>query len=379
VESLGPGHFEVKLDGQRRRVVSVDLAKYEVSPQPGAPAKAAAPAVIADARPMLLPGGGRTFIVAVDTASFKNLDIKLALDAADRFTRGLLADDTVGVYVLPHGPYLPPTNNLASVRQALRGVVGRKVDTGQFEMTVEQMIDITAATASQSSISARRTVGNMMTGSVVPAATEDLGATEAPLECAGSVQMCTESAIAEAQAMATALEEEVQQGLAALDSLLRQLQTSQIRKTVLLLSSGMPVSDRANGRPSLAREVKLLGEQATYANATIHTLFFDPNALNEFVADSRPHRKSTGRSRVIYTRALAEFTEPSGGTLIEISGTGEAAVDRLLGQISAYYVLGVEPDDRDRDGRPHRLEVKAGARNVQVKSRQLVLVPRKTS
>ena len=69
---------------------------------------------------------------------------------------------------------------------------------------------------------------------------------------------------------------------------------------------------------------------------------------------------------------------PAGLAYIEIStGAGETEVDRLLSQISSYYVLGVEPEDRDRDGRPHRLEVKAGARNVQVKSRQLVVVPRR--
>ena len=39
-------------------------------------------------------------------------------------------------------------------------------------------------------------------------------------------------------------------------------------------------------------------------------------------------------------------------------------------------VLGVEPDAKDRDGRPHRLEVKVKKGGLEVRSRQLVLVPK---
>jgi hypothetical protein len=56
-------------------------------------------------------------------------------------------------------------------------------------------------------------------------------------------------------------------------------------------------------------------------------------------------------------------------------GSGESEIERVLGDSSAYYVLGVEPDARDRDGRPHRVEVKIRERNAEVRSRQLVIVP----
>jgi hypothetical protein len=39
-------------------------------------------------------------------------------------------------------------------------------------------------------------------------------------------------------------------------------------------------------------------------------------------------------------------------------------------------VLGVEPDARDRNGRPHRLRVRVGDRDARVRARQLVVVPR---
>ena len=177
--------------------------------------------------------------------------------------------------------------------------------------------------------------------------------------------------------LATSIEEEVFRGIQGLDKLLRRLRETPVRKTVFLFSGGMPVADRAGGRPTIGREVRLLGEQAAYANATIHTVYFDTNMLNEFSVDSRRPKSSGGRTRVINTRALAEFTEPSGGALIEVGlGPGDSQIDKLVGQISTYYVLGVEPELRDRDGRPHRLDVKVEAKNVQLRSRELVIVPR---
>jgi hypothetical protein len=281
----------------------------------------------------------------------------------------LSPDDAVGVFTLPYGrPQLAPTTTHSTVRQMLGTIVGRKpMAHGTFEMTVEQVIDITAAAASQSLIASRRTVGQMFSDD----------ASGDGIVCAGTTAMCTESALSEAEAMAHSLEEEVLQGLAGLDSLLRLLQDVPGRKTVLLLSGGMPVSDRLNGRPALGTELKRLGEQATHANATIHTLYFDSSLNASFSADSRGPRGDSGRHRAIYTRALAEFSEPSGGTLTEVStGAGEAEIDRLVAQASTYYLLGVEPDARDRDGRAHRLQVKVARRDVNIRSRQLVIIPR---
>jgi tetratricopeptide (TPR) repeat protein len=61
-----------------------------------------------------------------------------------------------------------------------------------------------------------------------------------------------------------------------------------------------------------------------------------------------------------------------------IQGSGEFAFDRILGETSAYYLLGVEPDDSDRDGRPRQLTVRvnAGQRGVSARARSWVMVPR---
>ncbi|MEO7190289.1 MAG: VWA domain-containing protein [Vicinamibacterales bacterium] len=365
---LTPADVEVTIDGHKRRVLSATFTRHQLTPLPSMAGGLTSEAVRSDG-----PGsaqvddGGRTFIVSIDTASFRGLDAHVAILAAQRFIRQLAPADAVGVYTLPQGPLLAPTTSHATVNQAIGRIVGRKLATSQFAMTVEQVIDITATAATQSMMASRRSIGQMM---------QDDKAAGDQIDCSGPANACTEAALNEAESLANTLEEEVMDGLNGLNSLLRLLQASPGRKTVLLLSGGMPVSDRSGGRPNLGTEVKRLGEEATYANATIHALYFDQDLNASFTAGTRKPRSSTGRTRGIYTRALAEFSEPSGGTLSEVStGAGEQEIDRLLAQTATYYVLGVEPDARDRDGRPHRLGVKVRQRDATIRSRELVVVP----
>jgi VWFA-related protein len=369
VTTLGPESFEVTLDGRKRKVVSATFTKYDITPMP------ADPRAIPDVPDAPVPGApliaGRTFIIAIDTASFRSLDVRVATLAAERFTRQLLPQDEVGVFTLPYGPKLTPTTSHATARQLIGTVMGRKPSSGLIEMSVEQVIDITSAMATQTQLQSRATVTKMMTDDSGPGDASDSAL------CSITSSACTEQALSEAQSLATSFEQDMLQGLAGLDSLLRELQQSPGRKTVILLSGGMPVSDRSGGRPALADEVKRLGEQATYANATINTIYFDPSATGSFSVNSRKPKLSTGRSLGIYTRALNEFSEPSGGILLQASsGAGEREIDRILNEISTYYVLGVEPDDRDRDGRPHQLKVKVAQRDVNIRNRHLVIVPK---
>ena len=109
----------------------------------------------------------------------------------------------------------------------------------------------------------------------------------------------------------------------------------------------------------------------------MHAIYFDGNLNEEFSPESQRGRTSSIRSQTIDTRAISEFSSPSGGLLLTSqAGAGEREVDRLLAETSTSYVLGVEPDERDRDGRPHRIEVKVKQQGAKVRSRQLVVVPR---
>ena len=57
------------------------------------------------------------------------------------------------------------------------------------------------------------------------------------------------------------------------------------------------------------------------------------------------------------------------GSLFYVAGTGDPIFERLSSEISAYYLLGVEPADEDRDGRTHEVKVRTKQKNVVLRGR----------
>ena len=84
------------------------------------------------------------------------------------------------------------------------------------------------------------------------------------------------------------------------------------------------------------------------------------------------------RDRNILGIGLERIVDSAGGELIRVeAGTGDAAFNRVLSETSAYYLLGVAPEDRDRDGRTHRLDVELAQGGLSVRNRKQVLIPKR--
>jgi VWFA-related protein len=391
VATLGPESFDVTLNGQKRRVQWAVFTRYDEASMAQATAAAETAATTHSmagpdgllARPSPAPGlaaeFGRTFIIAIDAGSFRTLDSHLAVLAAQRFIDGLLPTDLVGVFTVPSGPSLPPTANHAAAWYTVGEVMGQKLDVkNQFEFTPAEVIDILFALdmkpRDQLEEEARR---NMRTRSTEGAADQFFSDEVISKYCSGTDPACLPNVISEARSVAFSLQTNAMMSIAGLEDLLTLLRRSPGRKTVLLLSGGMPLSDRGTSAPSAGNALRRMGEQAAYANATVHAIYFDGNHSAGFSAEFTRSRTSSIRSQTIDTRALSEFAAPSGGVLLTSrAGAGENAVDRLLAETSTSYVLGVEPDERDRDGLAHRIHVKVKQPGVNVRSRQLVVVPR---
>ena len=75
---------------------------------------------------------------------------------------------------------------------------------------------------------------------------------------------------------------------------------------------------------------------------------------------------------------MAAASVKAGGALLRVeAGTGETAFNRVLRETSAYYLLGVEPEELDRDGKTHFLRVSVKPRGITVRVRTQVVVPRR--
>jgi VWFA-related protein len=393
VTTLGPESFDVTLSGQKRRVDWAVFTRYDdaaistgtptitnphTQTMPGLDGLLAQPSPA----PGFIAEFGRTFIIAIDAGSFRTLDSRVAVLAAQRFIDGLQPTDLVGVFTMPFGPSLVPTADHAAAWFTVGEVVGRKRDfRNSFEFTPAEVIDILAAADSKPAFQLEAEVQRNRRQRTLPGADDQTWSDEViSKHCYGADLSCYQSVISEAATVAVGLETNALMSIAGLEDLLTLLRRSSGRKTVLLLSGGLPLSDRGQGAPSVGNALRKMGEQAAYANATVHAIYFNGDAGEAFSAESTRARVSSIRSQSIDTRALSEFAAPSGGLLLmSQAGAAEKEVDRLLAETSTSYVLGVEPDPRDRDGRPHRIEVKVRQQGATVRSRQLIVVPRQAT
>src|SRR5688572_548224 len=119
VGPLDTRSFEVSINKQKRKVISAQFVRHtyrddgaaQPAPQPDLPT---------------LPGGGRTFILAVDNGSFDVGSAREAMEAVKRFVGKLEPRDRVGLYVYPSDIWMPPTTERAPVQVRLDRVVGER-------------------------------------------------------------------------------------------------------------------------------------------------------------------------------------------------------------------------------------------------------------
>jgi VWFA-related protein len=382
ITTMGPNGFDVTIDGKKRRVVSADLIEAAVTAAPNRPLGSGPTASNLWPAP---EGRGRTYVLAIDTGSFTPGEILPVVRAARGFVDRLDPSDQVGMFTLPpFASAVDPTTDRAVLRHALDGVAGHRQSlAGQFNLSPSEIIDITAETAglgSPAMANPEPPVG-VRAGIAAPPAASPLPETLQRVrnrECRSVNDLgCVEAIVSEASSLAQYLEERVIQSLNGIGALLDLLGQIPGRKTVVVLSEGMAVSDRPGGRIEIGNEGKQLGERAARANATIYAIHVDPSVFGGVGADARRPRESgsLARERRMSSKVLDEFAAASGGALLPVMvGGGDIALDRVLAETSAFYVLGVEPAASDRDGRVHRLQVKVGERGATVRSRQWVVV-----
>jgi VWFA-related protein len=374
---LDTNNFDVEIDGRRRRVVSSVLVEHDTS---GQTRQIGSGPVASNDLPSS-GGPGRTFVLAVDTDSFEPGNTLPIVQAMRGFVDRLQLRDQVGLLILPFGARVEPTMDRAVLRKWMDTIVGQQqAHQGQFHLSTSEILDINAEAASLTIASTQQLAQAAGRGTPVPTATDTETLQRVQLrECRRTSDLgCIEGIISEAATLAHSLEERIRRGIGGLDSLLDLLRTLPDRKTVVLVSAGMPVSDRPGGRVDIGDEAKSLGEQAAHANASIYALHIDFGFRETYTAQARRPRDagvSVARERNIGAKLLDEFAGASGGALLPVPvGSGEIALGRVLLETSAYYMLGVEPSNIDRDGKAHQLKVKVNQRGAVVRSRQWVVI-----
>jgi VWFA-related protein len=360
VPGLGPDKFDVTINGHRRRVLSAELVESRSATSLTPEERA-----LATVGPPVRPTLARVVFIAIDCLSFDASASRHVIATAQQFIDRLPPTDEVGLFAYPYGPKIGPTTDHATVRSSLITVQGqRDLPSHQFHLRPSEIVDLSGA-ASYGMASE-----NALFQAVVRR------------ECGDPVEAtCQQRLQLEITGAALYYEGQGYAGLGMLRTLLEQVSVINGRKTLVLISAGMMASDVPGGRPDIGELGILVGQEAARSNTSIYTLFLDTSAVDRFQAQVRGSDKnlqSEARDSEVLGRWLDQFSGAAGGALFRVQvGAGEFAFDRVLREISAYYMLGVEPADEDRDGRTHEIKVKTNQKNLVMRGSRWVVVPKR--
>lgn len=351
VPNLGPEHFTVTINGRRRRIVSAEQIRSD------------APEGTADAAAVSSRIPGRVIMLAVDCISFDATASRDVIQSVGEFIRGLRPDDYVGLSAYPNGAQIAPTMDHPAVLRALGTVVGQRDGPGlaQFNVRPTEIIDMSRDMTAGSGPTLDRVVARECG--------QDPGGT------------CQARLLNEVTNTALYYEGQATASLGMLRTLVGQMRGFPGRKTLILVSGGMIASDTPGGRPDLGSLGLIVGREAAVANTAIYALYIDSSQHDRFAAETRRGDRTADNQRrdsAVLSRWLEQFAGAAGGALFNVQvGNAAPLLARIQTELSSYYLLGVEPAEEDRDGRTHEVAVKLRQRNVTIRGRRWVMIPKR--
>jgi VWFA-related protein len=346
VEDLLAPEFEVKIDGEVRRVVSAEHVKIDVE----AARREAADPFETLYTTNLRPVNGRQIVIAVDQLGIRFGGARPLLAAAARFLDRLSPADRVAFVAYPEpGVQVAFTDDHLRLKQGMERVVGQqRRGMEQLNIGVSEAIAISERSDSR------------MFQEVVER------------ECTGTVEFeredCERVVNDQSRNMSRDLRQNGTDSLRGLLNLMNSLSFIEGPKTLILLSEGLVLNSLADLQPVI--------EAAAVARVTINVLLMN-------VARGDITRNQLGptlsQDREMERGGLEDLAAGSRGSLYQVIGTGDSVFDRLASDMLAYYMLGVEQVPDDRDGRPHRVDVEVRRRNVTVRSRRAFVLSSATT
>jgi len=344
VEDLRAPDFEVKIDGEVRRVVSAELIKVNVE----AARKRVEDKTESFYSSNLTPPDARLVVIAVDQSNIQPASIKPMLNAASRFLDRLSPLDQIAFITYPElGPRVNFTTDKLKIRLAMQKLIGQPSD-----MPVSQVnIGVAEAVA----IEERR--DQITLAAVVARECGRLGQQQQ--------SRCSDEVITESSRIAQRIRQTARASLNGLREILRQLAAVDGLKSLVLISEGLAIEDP----DEIASVVRLAGQ----ARTSINVMLVDLSRGDITVNEAPP---SEVQDRQIQVQGLQALAMMSRGSLFHIVGTGEQIFERLASEISAYYLLGVEQRPGDEREERRRIDVSVRRRDVTIRSRQaFVLSP----
>lgn len=336
VEDLLAPDFAVRIDGVPRRVVSAELVKIDVDAARRQAADPSDPVFTTNQT----PPNGRMIVLAVDQLHIRTGMARSLMAAAGRFVDGLTPADRVAFVAFPQpGIVVDFTNDHLRLKNAMAKVIGQADrDFQHHNIGVREAIDIAVK-------SDPRILYEVV-----------------QRECRGlrglEVDECQREIVDQATQMSDKLRQDRDASLESLRDILIDLVRIEGPKTLVVMSEGLILE----GQSDLNEVVRLAG----LGRVSVNVLLMD-------VWDADPSidlRSPTAREdRQLEVTGLGDLAGATRGELFHVVGSGDTIFDRIASQTSAFYLVGVEQAQTDRDGKRHRIDVEVRRRDVTLHSR----------
>ncbi len=342
IMGLGPDDFTVRIDGNVRRVLTAQWVS--LATDRSGPAIAVPEGYSSNENAT----GGRLIVIAVDQPNIRFGANQAITRAAGAFLDRLSPSDRVAVTGFGLGaPVTPFSGDRERSKRALARMTGqrqsRRMDSGSVSVAEAQAIDRGDRTTLQAVQDRECNPANFPRN---PAALD---------QCRAEV---------EAQAQQIAQDERANQTqtLSGLRDLLTGLRSLDAPKTLILITEGFVLSD-----PSYVVEV---GSLAAAARTGMYALKLEREMFD--ASDGRMPANMTG-DRMALFEGLDTLVSAARGAVFPITGSGAAVFERIEAELSGYYLIGVESDARDRDGKPHQVKLDVSRRGVTLRTRRQVV------
>lgn len=345
ITGLGVGDFNVWIDGDEREVLSAEW----VSVADDASERSAGVVVPEGYSSNENTGGGRLIVIAVDRPSIRFGGAMGIMSTLSSFIDKLLPTDRVGIVGFGNG-----------LTETGAGPLTFVSERGRAKQMVARLTGL-----KQPGITTTYNVGLSESLSIVRG---DLGILDGVVarECLNlgprsfQYTVCSSDVRDEAGLIAREALDQADHSIAGLVNLLTKLRDIDEPKSVVLISEGFVVDDSEVFAQQLER-------MASAARASLYVLH-----LNETSFDSNRGRRPTlaiedRRIGVVGLEALSKIAR---GTMFTVNGAGTGAFDRMQQEMSGYYLIGVKPDVRDRDGKPHPIKIEVPWNGAVVRSRR---------
>jgi VWFA-related protein len=350
IPSLTAQNFQVSIGGRRRSVVSAEFLDANTGlphkPTDGAP-------------PRSIPGN--VYVLAVDQGSFRAVNAPSVIYAAREFLKRARPNDYIGIVSFPApGVLIHPTRDRKPIEDALPKLVGFAAlkQLKNFRYTLSDAVDVGANGMARDAETYKELVAR---------------------NCPAGDLFCPKELEMEITETISILEMQSARSLAGIRSVIGSVKGMPGRKTLVVMSAGIPSTDRSGARLYMSADAKQAGKEAAEAGVLLYTLHLNTSFLDQFSPDAPSASQTAMRDANVYARGLDLFNGTAGGTFLEVNTGADFAVDRMMRETAAYYLLGVQVEDADRTGQSQRIEVKVNQRGANVRNRAQVVIPKKSS